>query len=260
MRLRMLRREFLGLLGLIGCEDMLIPQHGMIGQTGRERLFFIIGDSTAVGSAVTGAGSIPSPPLSSGGEWYNGTFAALRSAGNTLTQYSPWCNFVTEYAANIPHTYPVICNRGVGGSTFHDFGGGNTNNWALAGDNWVPAIADAHAMERRFRRRIDTVFIMLGINDARLSTGSDHAAIDASIIDLLNRIGAEFYHTNVVMCQIGREDSPTASFTTDVTFVRSALKLSPISMASISSDRLIGLSSSRSLTFCEMSASTRKYW
>jgi hypothetical protein len=192
------RRQFLGLLTLIGCnEDMLLAQHGYLGRQKGIDVIWTIGDSISRGNSdAVGA----TPTANTVYQWDAGN-SNLRMISNTdlLEPVAAGATGSQWPAAGITyheltHRRPVFVNTGVGGSAFYN---------PSAGFSWYTNDTLFSASVTKVRNCLTYtniaapkfVWICMGINDVV----QGHPLSNTYLTSLIDRILAEFPGVRICM-------------------------------------------------------------
>lgn len=201
------RRQFIGLLGLIGCEDMLIAQHGYLGGAlAKKDVFLAIGDSNSAGKGRT-LGPVTSRDTLY--QYQSGTLVEITttdiSTNTPLGDYgTSYKQFAIDYRANTGHSV-VMVTHGKSGANFYP--SGDDDNFYTTGDLYAPAVADAAAAcALAGVSQVTAVFVNLGINDVR--DGVSDANITTGIDSLFDRLETDFPGVPILVIQVGVQDGP----------------------------------------------------
>lgn len=219
----MKRRNFLGLLSLLGCkEDMIIAQHGYLGNLSRsQKVILIIGDSIARGNS-TAFGSTPVPNTVRQWDDVNGTIINVGSTD--LIEANPaggsqWPDFGIGYY-NLTKNVPVFINTGIGGSLFNAAGSPSLS-WYTDGTCWSDSVAKARrCLTYMGRVDPDIVYIHLGISDANAVYTLDPIYVTS----LIDRINTEYHSPRILISMIGGPFLTTYSQLLRQTTVRKYIK------------------------------------
>ena len=205
----MLRREFIGLLSLIGCkEDMFLAQHRTLGAAkAKKDVFLAIGDSNSAGKGRT-LGPVTSRDTlyhyeSPGGivEITTTDISTNPPLGDYGTSYN---QFAIDYKANTGHSV-VMVTQGQGGSNFYPAGDGV--NWYTSGDLYAPMLVASAAACALVGVALPTaIFLNLGINDVR--DGVSMANMTTGIDSLFDRLESDFPGVPILVIQVGSQDGP----------------------------------------------------
>ena len=160
--------------------------------------FAVFGDSNAFGTPQASS----SPPIPTDDTMYefDGTNvieidAARISATSNGTAHSSWVKFAIDHNANTGRKVGII-NCGVSGSCYENATAGVS--WETNGTLYAAAVAKIQALfALRGISKVGAVFVVLGINDASLTT--------AEVQSLYNRIRVDFTDTPILQCQIGTD-------------------------------------------------------
>lgn len=219
----MKRREFLGLLGLIGCENMFLPQHGYLGGPDKMATILIIGDSVARGNS-TDEGTTPG--YNTVFQWDDGnsnlrmiTNADLLEPVAASAVGSQWPQFGDSYY-KFSGKKPVLINCAIGGASWWDDTPGFS--WYTNDDLYDDAVTKTNnCLAFLGRSTVDIVYINLGINDSAQQSYSLDIAFLTSLID---RINSDFDSPRICISMPGKINTSTLTELTRINTMRKYIK------------------------------------
>lgn len=196
----MRRREFLGLLSLIGCkEDMQFTQHSLGKGAAPMDVIWSLGDSISRGNSDAVG---PTPTPNTVYQW-NDSNGQLRMISNTdLLEPvaaggtgSQWPQAGSTYYELTGHK-PIFVNTGVGGSAFYNPSAGFS--WYTNDTLFDDAVDKLNrCLTYMGRTKPHFVWICMGINDVV----QGHALSNTYLTSLIDRILAEYPGVRICMTQ-----------------------------------------------------------